>query len=213
MGDLPVGRPPLFQIGRVRIPRHGGIIRLPNGDPSAPSTDTAHLTERGYRVSEVLKHLVSVDDVEACIRAGERHCIRALKACTGVPAAGGVLACCRAGRLGEMARAELARDVHWAAPEHLLVETFSAVRGLTLGHQVGAERATDALGALEEAAIELLPVAPLLRRMWELRDHLSGYDAACVAAAAAHGCPLLTADRRLAQAASGRCEVSLIVPR
>lgn len=65
---------------------------------------------------------------------------------------------------------------------------------------------------MAEASIELLPTAPLLRRMWELRDNLSAYDAAYVAAAEAHDCALLTSDGRLAQAPRLRCEVRLAVP-
>jgi predicted nucleic acid-binding protein len=116
------------------------------------------------------------------------------------------------GPLGQVARAELAQDVHWSGPEHLLVEAFSAVRGRLLGGRIAQERARDAADALAEASIELLPTAPLLRRMWELRDNLSAYDAAYVAAAEAHECALLTSDGRLAQALRLRCEVRLAVP-
>jgi predicted nucleic acid-binding protein len=116
------------------------------------------------------------------------------------------------GALGQVARAELAGDVHWSGPEHLLVEAFSAVRGRLLGAKIGEERARDAIDALAQAAIELLSTAPLLRRMWELRANLSAYDAAYVAAAEVHECALLTADGRLAQAPSLRCEVRLAVP-
>ena len=116
------------------------------------------------------------------------------------------------GPLGQVARAELAHDVHWSAPEHLLVEAFSAIRGRLLGGKIGQERARDASDALAEASIELLSVAPLLRRMWQLRENFSAYDAAYVAAAEAHDCALLTTDRRLAQAPGVRCQVRLAVP-
>lgn len=114
------------------------------------------------------------------------------------------------GPLGRNARSNLARDVHWSGPEHLLVETFSAVRGRLLGRKVSVQRAAEAIDALEDAAIELLPVAPLLNRMWQLRANLTGYDAGYVAAAEAYGCALLTVDRRLAQAPDLKCEVRLI---
>jgi predicted nucleic acid-binding protein len=116
------------------------------------------------------------------------------------------------GPLGRLAQSELGRDIHWSGPEHLLVEVFSAVRGRLLGGKIKKQRAVEALGALEEAAIELLPTAPLLRRMWELRANLSGYDAAYVVAAEAYGGVLLTADRRLTRAPNLRCEVRLAVP-
>ncbi|MGH3447519.1 MAG: type II toxin-antitoxin system VapC family toxin [Nocardioidaceae bacterium] len=116
------------------------------------------------------------------------------------------------GPLGRLAQSELARDVHWSGPEHLLVESLSAVRGRLLGGKIGHQRAAEALEALEQAAIELLPSAPLLRRMWELRANLTAYDAAYVAAAEAHGGVLVTGDRRLAQAPGLGCEVRLAIP-
>lgn len=116
------------------------------------------------------------------------------------------------GLLGQSARALLAQDDHWSAPEHLRVEVFSAVRGRRLGGKITDARAVEALDALEEATIEVLAVTPLLRRMWELRANLNAYDAAYVAAAEAHGCALLTADRRLARAPGIRCEVTVTHP-
>jgi predicted nucleic acid-binding protein len=53
---------------------------------------------------------------------------------------------------------------------------------------------------------------PLLARVWKLRDNVSTYDAAYVALAEALDCPLLTADRRLAQAPGLRCAVELLGP-
>lgn len=47
----------------------------------------------------------------------------------------------------------------------------------------------------------------LLPRMWELRDNISTNDAAYVALAEKLSVPLITADRRLARAASAYCEV------
>jgi len=116
------------------------------------------------------------------------------------------------GPVGDTGRAELARDVHWAGPEHVIVETFSALRGRHLGGKISKQRARDALEALSSAAIELVSTKPLLPRMWQLRDNVSGYDAAYVAAAEAHGCLLVTADVRLARTGGLRCEVRLGVP-
>ena len=116
------------------------------------------------------------------------------------------------GALGQIARAELASDDHWAAPGHVLVETFSAIRGRLLGAKISDERAHQATAALAQAAVQLLPTAPLLQRMWELRANLSAYDAAYVAAAEATECALLTADARLRRAPNVRCEVRLAVP-
>jgi predicted nucleic acid-binding protein len=115
------------------------------------------------------------------------------------------------GAVGQVARAECARDTHWSGPGHLLVETFSAIRGRLFGNKISPERAHEAMEALGDATSELLGTAPLLRRMWELRDNLSAYDAAYVAAAELHECPLVTADASSSQGRSFRCEIRLAV--
>lgn len=116
------------------------------------------------------------------------------------------------GPVGQVARAELARDLHWAGPEHLVVEAFCAVRGRLLGGKLDQRRAYDAVDALATATMQLLPTAPLLPRMWQLRDNVSGYDAAYVAAAEAHGCALVTADARLTRAGVLQCEIRPALP-
>jgi predicted nucleic acid-binding protein len=116
------------------------------------------------------------------------------------------------GPVGAAARAELARDAHWAGPEHLLVEAFSAIRGRWLGQKIGADRAADAVNALAAAAIDVVSVRPLLVRMWELRSNVSGYDAAYLALAESFGCTLLTADARLERVPGLRCGVRLAFP-
>lgn len=116
------------------------------------------------------------------------------------------------GPVGRASRAELTRDAHWAAPEHLVVETFSAIRGLYLGGKISRRRALDGLDTIVASSIELLGTTALLPRMWQFRDNVAGYDAAYVAAAETHGCPLVTADARLACAGDLRCEVRLALP-
>ncbi|CAN5859376.1 PIN domain-containing protein [soil metagenome] len=116
------------------------------------------------------------------------------------------------GPVGARARAELARDAHWAAPEHLVVEVFSAVRGRWLGQKISQKRAQDALSAMSDATIDLVAAAPLLMRMWELRSNVSGYDAAYLAVAETFGCPLVAADAHLARVPGLRCGVRLALP-
>lgn len=116
------------------------------------------------------------------------------------------------GAVGARSRAELARDAHWAAPEHLVVEVFSAVRGRWLGQKISEKRAEDALSAMVAITIDLVAAAPLLTRMWELRSNVSGYDAAYLAVAETFGCALVTADARLARVPDLRCEVRLALP-
>lgn len=93
-----------------------------------------------------------------------------------------------------------------AAPEHLRVETFSVIRGLTLGGKVPSERARDAVDVLNLMEFEFMPTTALASRMWELRTNISAYDAAYVATAELLGCPLVTADVKLVRATGPKCE-------
>lgn len=47
----------------------------------------------------------------------------------------------------------------------------------------------------------------LARRVWELRDDLTAYDAAYVALAELLDAPLVTLDSRMARAAGPRCRI------
>jgi predicted nucleic acid-binding protein len=114
------------------------------------------------------------------------------------------------GPFGRDCRARLAGDVHWSAPDHIVVEVFSAIRGLDRAAKITRRRSGDALAALSSAVIERVDIVPLLNRMWQLRSNLSGYDAAYVAVAEMLACPLVTADRRLGDATGIRCEIRLI---
>ena len=51
---------------------------------------------------------------------------------------------------------------------------------------------------------------PFLPRIWELRDNLTAYDATYVALAEAFGCPMITADARIAAAPGVRCEIVVL---
>lgn len=51
----------------------------------------------------------------------------------------------------------------------------------------------------------------MLPRTWELRETVTGYDAACVAAAETYDCLLLTADVRLTRVGGLRCDIRLAV--
>jgi len=113
------------------------------------------------------------------------------------------------GQIGARARAALAEDLHWAAPEHLTVELFSAIRGRYLGRKISEQRAADAVEAVAAMTIDTLATAPLLARIWQLRANLTGYDAAYVAAAELYECALVTADERLSHAPDLRCELRL----
>lgn len=116
------------------------------------------------------------------------------------------------GPVGVSGRSELGRDAHWAGPEHLVVEVFSAIRGRWLGGKISEQRAHEALTALATATIDLMAVAPLLERMWRRRSNVTGYDAAYVVAAEVFDCALVTADARLGRVPDLRCELRLALP-
>lgn len=101
-------------------------------------------------------------------------------------------------------------DQRLVAPHHIDVEVAHAVRGLLRGGQLGEDAAHTVLSAWRRLAIDRVPIAPLLPRVWELRENLTSYDAPFVATAEAHGIPLVTADRRLATAAGPRCAIHLV---
>lgn len=86
------------------------------------------------------------------------------------------------------------------APELIVVETLSVVRGWTRSRAISAERARGALEDFTDGDIELFGLAPLLPGAFELRDRVSAYNAMYVALAEHLGCALLTRDARLARA-------------
>jgi predicted nucleic acid-binding protein len=111
---------------------------------------------------------------------------------------------------GRKARAVLARDIEWIAPEHWKAEVFSVVRGLTLGGKITESQASRVVGLQPRVGVKTVSLDELLPRMWELRGNVSGYDAAYVALAEARGVTLVTADGRLARTAMSFCRVELV---
>ncbi len=79
-----------------------------------------------------------------------------------------------------------------------------------LGGWLVAADAEAALSDFAELRIDRYDTAALARRIWELRDNLTTYDAGYVALAEALDCPLITADRRLARAPGIRCAIELV---
>lgn len=86
----------------------------------------------------------------------------------------------------------------WHAPHLIDAEVLHAVRGHYLRQTITAERAWEAL--LMYRSLEIIRHSHhlLITRMWELRDNVSGYDAAYVALAELVRGTLITRDARLA---------------
>ena len=97
-----------------------------------------------------------------------------------------------------------------SAPELVDLEVASAFRKLCTAKRLAPDRAAQAIGDLAALRLARVPHRPLLSRCWELRDNLSVYDAAYVAVAETLEVPLVTADRRLADAPGVTCAVEVL---
>lgn len=86
------------------------------------------------------------------------------------------------------------------APDLLVPEVVHHVRYEERGGRLDAADATRAIEVFEHAAIDYMSVVPFTAEIWALRHNVSAYDACYVALASHLDCPLLTSDRRLANA-------------
>ena len=96
------------------------------------------------------------------------------------------------------------------APDLLVLEVASVLRRHTSAGLIEPTPAAAALSTLNDLDLDLRSSRPLLERIWHLRHTITTYDAAYVALAEALDTPLITADRRLAHAAAGLCEIDLV---
>jgi len=87
---------------------------------------------------------------------------------------------------------------------------MSVFRRQAANGSLTSKQAADALEDLSSLPFIVYPTAALLRRGWELRDNVSAYDSCYVALAEALDCPLVTADKRLANAPGSRCQFEIL---
>ena len=106
---------------------------------------------------------------------------------------------------GEWAEQVLARGA-LMAPHLMPVEVASILRRALLAGQISADAASLAHADLVDMRVDLLPYEPFARRVWELRDNVTAYDAWYVALAEALGAPLATLDQRLLRAVGPKCK-------
>ena len=97
----------------------------------------------------------------------------------------------------------------WHAPHLLDAEVVSVLRRHTLAGALSAGRAEIMLGDFAALRIDRHSHEPLLERIWRMRNNLSAYDATYVALAESLDAPLITRDRRLANAEGSRARVEV----
>lgn len=102
------------------------------------------------------------------------------------------------------------RGQRLVAPELIDLEVQSVLRAGVRRGLLDARRAQLAWEDLLHMPLHRARHAPLLPRIWELRDNLTTYDTAYVALAEALGVALLTTDRKLAAAPGIRCDIDLV---
>lgn len=97
-------------------------------------------------------------------------------------------------------------------PDLADVETAAVLRKRWIAGSLTDERFATALATLADLPFQRYPALAMLQRAYELRATVTVYDAVYVALAESLGCPLLTADTRLAKAPGPRCEIQVLQP-
>jgi predicted nucleic acid-binding protein len=103
----------------------------------------------------------------------------------------------------------LAEDGDLHTPHLIDTEVLHALRRLLRRGQISAERAYDARTDFSELTLVRYPHEPLNDRVWELREHLTAYDATFVALAETLEISLITCDARLAAAPGHHARIEL----
>ena len=97
-----------------------------------------------------------------------------------------------------------------SVPDLVDVAVVSVLRRRWLGKTISARRFATAIDDLAALPADRYPVLPFMPRAFELRASVSAYDATYVALAEQLGCPLLTADARLAAARGPKCAITVL---
>ncbi len=117
-----------------------------------------------------------------------------------------------AGNAGDLARDEMRKLGVLQVPAIFTAEVTSALRGLVHRGVLSSIRGATALTEILSIRTMSYPFEPFARRVWELRDSMTVYDAWYVALAERLETELITADKRLAAADGPRCPVRYLKP-
>ena len=101
-------------------------------------------------------------------------------------------------------------DLPLAAPQLIDLEVASTYRRQILAGNLSDHDALELLRRLAQLPLERHAHEPLMPRIWELRHHVTPYDAAYVALAERLGATLLTRDARLGRTQGLRCDVRIV---
>ena len=96
------------------------------------------------------------------------------------------------------------------APHLLDIEVMHVLRRHDMARDIDPKRAQEALDDYGDLPIRRYPHRDLLPRVWELRANLTAYDAVYVALAEVLDAPLVTRDRRLANATGHHARIELV---
>lgn len=111
---------------------------------------------------------------------------------------------------GGLARARLVEASAVSAPDLVDVETVSVLRRRWLAGDLSDDRFRSAVDDLLTLPITRFPTGPLMVRAFDLRANIAAYDACYIALAEALDCPLITCDRRLANAPMTTCTTEVL---
>ena len=95
------------------------------------------------------------------------------------------------------------------APALLPFECSKVIRRHENGGLISSDQAAQAHADLLDLPMGLVPYESFAQRVWQLRRNLTSYDAAYVALAEALDAPLITLDRRLAEAPGITCRIEV----
>jgi predicted nucleic acid-binding protein len=110
----------------------------------------------------------------------------------------------------EHVRRRLLEDRDNAAPHLIDVEVLAIIRRHFLFGQLDRTAAEQAVDDLRDWPGERFGHRALLRRAWQLRNNVRGWDAMYVALAEALQATLVTTDERLARASGLLCAVEVV---